>query len=68
MGFLVGPSKRRIAWPDLDEVQIADGEVVCKGKSGTELRAGKGCPDEELEQLRTKIQDAARRYADEGGS
>lgn len=67
MGFLVGPSKRRIQWPDLASVEVIDGEVVLKGKGGTELRTGKGSPPEDLEGLKSKIEEAARRYAEEGG-
>ena len=41
--------------------------MVVKGRSGTELRVGKGCTDDELQQLKGKIEEAARLYADEGG-
>lgn len=67
MGFLVGPSKRRIQWGDLSSVDVADGELVIRGHGGSELRTGKGCTQEELEQLKLKIEEAARRYAEESG-
>lgn len=67
MGFLVGPSKRRIQWQDLASVDVVDGEVVIKGHTGSELRTGKGCTPEELEQLKGKIEEAARLYAEEAG-
>ena len=68
VGFLVGPSKRRITWPDLASVGVEGDEVVVKGHSGAELRVGKGCTPEELDTLKGRIEDAARRYAEEGGA
>lgn len=66
-GFLIGPSKRRMQWADLASVAIVEGEVVVKGKSGAELRMGKGSTPEELEALKTKIEEAAALYAEEAG-
>ena len=68
MGFLVGPTKRRLGWPDLNSVSIEGDEVVVTGHSGAELRTGKGCPDEELQELKSRIEKAAQQYAEEGGA
>jgi hypothetical protein len=66
MGFLIGPSKRRIPWAEFQGVEVAGGKVVAKGKATT-LELGDGCPEPELAELARKIQDAAERYAREGG-
>ncbi len=67
VGFLVGPSKRRIAWSDYSSADIVDGEVVVKGKPGNELRVGKGVPSEELEELVRRIAEAEKNFREEGG-
>ena len=64
MGFLIGPSKRRIAWGDFESVEVRDGEVVAKGK-GTTLELGKGSKPEDLEELARRIKDAAQRFKEE---
>jgi hypothetical protein len=61
MGFLIGPSKRRIAWDEFTGVEVAGDQVVAKGKSTT-LELGKGQPKDELEALAQKIKDGAERY------
>jgi hypothetical protein len=35
MGFLIGPSKRRIPWEELQTVEIVGDKVVAKGKDTT---------------------------------
>src|SRR6187397_2233986 len=40
MGFLIGPSKRRIGWEELETVDVREGQVVAKGKKNT-LELGK---------------------------
>jgi hypothetical protein len=62
MGFLIGPSKRRIPWEELESVDAVGGKVVAKGKSTT-LELGEGSPEPELQDLVRKIKDAAARYA-----
>jgi hypothetical protein len=64
MGFLIGPSKRRIPWEEFEEVQVAGGQVVARGRSAT-LELGKGCPEPDLVELARKIDDAAKRFAAE---
>jgi hypothetical protein len=64
MGFLIGPSKRRIAWGDFESVEVQNGEVVAKGK-GTTLELGKGSTPEDLEELARRIRDAAQRFREE---
>jgi hypothetical protein len=64
MGFLIGPSKRRIAWGDYESVEVANGLVVAKGK-GTTLELGKGSTPAELEELARRIRDAAQRFREE---
>ena len=66
MGFLVGPSKRRIAWTDYQSADVVDGEVVVKGQSN-ELRVGQGCPDDELQELVRRIGEAEQNFREEGG-
>ncbi len=66
MGFLIGPSKRRIPWSEYQGVEVTGGRVVAKGKSTT-LELGQGSPEPELAELARKIQDAAERYEREGG-
>lgn len=66
MGFLVGPAKRRIAWDDYQGVDVVDGEVVVKGRTG-ELRVGKGCPQGELDELVRRIGEAEQNFREEGG-
>ncbi|MEO0602677.1 MAG: hypothetical protein AAF211_14640 [Myxococcota bacterium] len=67
MGFLVGPSKRRIAWTDYASAEVAGDEVVVKGKSGTELRVGKGQPADDLNALVRRIGEAEQNFREEGG-
>ena len=62
MGFLIGPSKRRIPWDELQSVDVTGGQVVAVGKDTT-LQLGKGSTDPELEELARKIRDASARYA-----
>ncbi len=62
MGFLVGPSKDRVAWPDLQDVQVTDGVLVVKGKAGHELRVGEGCPAEELTEFKERIGKAVEAF------
>lgn len=62
MGFLIGPSKDRVAWPDLQGVEISDGVLVVKGKAGHELRVGEGCPTEELQEFKERIGKAAESF------
>lgn len=62
MGFLIGPSKRRIPWEELETVDVTGGQVVAKGKATT-LELGAGSPDSDLQDLMRKIKDAAARYA-----
>jgi hypothetical protein len=66
MGFLIGPSKRRIPWGEFQGVEVSGGQVVARGK-GTTLELGAGCPEPELAELARKIREAAERYALEGG-
>jgi hypothetical protein len=61
MGFLIGPSKRRIAWEEFTGVEIVGDQVVAKGGKTT-LELGKGQPAEELQSLAQKIKDGAERY------
>ncbi|MBX2799282.1 MAG: hypothetical protein KTR31_16525 [Myxococcales bacterium] len=68
MGFLVGPAKQRVAWPDLKGVEVTDGVVVVTSSTGDALRLGEGCPDDELQELKARIEESAQRYADEGGA
>jgi hypothetical protein len=62
MGFLIGPSKRRIPWEELQSVSSDGQKVVAKGTSDT-LELGKGCPEPDLQELVRKIEDAAARFA-----
>lgn len=62
MGFLVGPSKRRIPWDELQTVDVAGGRVVAVGKDTT-LELGEGSSEPELQELARKIKDASARYA-----
>lgn len=65
MGFLIGPSKQRIAWGDFEGVEVAGGKVIAKGKpSPLELAAGQ--PQADLEELARKITAAAERFKTEG--
>ncbi|MEZ4240959.1 MAG: hypothetical protein R3F59_33340 [Myxococcota bacterium] len=64
MGFLVGPSKRRIPWEEFEGVEVAGGKVVAKGKSTT-LELGEGAAEPDLQELARKIRDAAERYEKE---
>jgi hypothetical protein len=64
MGFLIGPSKRRIGWEELESVDVRDGQVVAKGKKNT-LELGKGSTAEELDELARRIRDAADRFREE---
>jgi hypothetical protein len=61
MGFLIGPSKRRIPWEEFTGVEVVDGKVVARGKSNT-LELGHGQPAEELAGLAQKIKEGAERY------
>lgn len=65
MGFLIGPSKRRIPWEEFESVEVAGGKVVAKGKQAT-LELGEGAPAPELHELARKIRDAAERFEREG--
>jgi hypothetical protein len=61
MGFLIGPAKQRIAWEELQAVEVQADRVVAKGKSTT-LELGKGSPPAELAELKRRIEDAAERF------
>ena len=62
MGFLVGPSKQRVTWPELQGVSVEDGEVVVEAAGGREVRVGKGQPDDELQELAKRIEEASARF------
>ena len=64
MGFLIGPSKRRIPWEEFTGVEVAGGKVVAKGKNTT-LELGDGCAEGELQDLARKIRTAAERFEQE---
>jgi hypothetical protein len=61
MGFLIGPSKRRIPWEEFESVEVVGGRVVAKGKQNT-LEIGDGAPEPDLQELARKIRDAAERF------
>jgi hypothetical protein len=67
MGFLIGPSKLRIPWEEFQGAEITGGRIVAKGKSNT-LEFGAGQPEPELQEVVRKIDDAARRFREEGGN
>lgn len=74
MGFLIGPSKRRIPWEEYVGVEVTGGRVVAKGGppggkgAPVELVLGEGATPAELDELARKIRDAAERFKAEGGA
>ncbi|HHO52151.1 MAG TPA: hypothetical protein ENK18_15070 [Deltaproteobacteria bacterium] len=62
MGFLIGPSKDRVTWPDLQGVELAEGVLIVRGREGHELRLGEGCPPEELAELKERIGRAVEAF------
>jgi hypothetical protein len=66
MGFLIGPSKQRIPWEEFQGSEITGGRIVAKGQSNT-LEFGQGLPEGELREVVRKIDDAVRRFREEGG-
>ena len=63
MGFLIGPSKRRIPWEELKTVEVVGDQVVATGTKPPPLELGKGSAPAELEDLVRRIKDAAARFA-----
>jgi hypothetical protein len=66
MGFLIGPSKRRIGWKEFQGAEVVGDHVVAKGGS-TVLELAKGEPESDRRELVTKILAAAERFKAEGG-
>lgn len=64
MGFLIGPSKRRIPWQEFEDVTVAGGKLTAKGKSAV-LEVGSGCTEAELNELSRMIRDKVQAYRDE---
>lgn len=64
MGFLIGPSKRRIPWEEFERVDIEGGQIVAKGRANS-LTFGAGQPEAELKEVIRKITDAAQRFREE---
>lgn len=65
MGFLIGPSKRRIPWEEFERVEVSGGKIVAKGKKN-DLTFGEGLKEDELKELSRKIEAAAQRFREEG--
>ncbi|MEQ1571682.1 MAG: hypothetical protein ABMA64_38995 [Myxococcota bacterium] len=64
MGFLIGPSKKRIGWEEFTGVEVVGDKVVARGKP-VDLELAQGEPAADLQELATKIAAAAARYESE---
>lgn len=67
MGFLVGPSKRRMAYKDLSEIEVANGQIHLRDGKGDTLSFGAGCTDQELESVKERIETARDNWARDQG-
>ena len=66
MGFLIGPSKQRVAWTDYGGAAIDSGQLVVKDKRGGELKVGAGVDEAILTELIGRIEEAVERHDKEG--